>query len=103
MSSAHGSPDLAGLTLAEASTLVRAKKVSPVELTRVSLERIAALDKQINAFITVTQEEALARARKTEEEIMRGQWRGPLHGIPIALKDIIDTVAVRTTAASRVL
>src|SRR5260370_14254709 len=102
MNTAPDNPDLVGLPLAEASALVRTKKVSPLELTRASLERIAALDKQINAFITITLEDALKQAREAESDILRGEWRGPLHGIPIALKDIIDTAPVRTTAASRV-
>jgi aspartyl-tRNA(Asn)/glutamyl-tRNA(Gln) amidotransferase subunit A len=91
---------LTGLSLAEASERVRAKKVSPVELTRACLSRIEAVDRKLNAFITVTADGALAEARAAEEEIGRGRWRGALHGIPIALKDLVDTMGVRTTAAS---
>jgi len=94
--------DLAWLTLTEAARLVRGKKLSPVELTRSCLERIERLNPKLNAFITVTAEPALAQARAAEAEIQRGQWRGPLHGIPIALKDLFDTAGVRTTAASQV-
>jgi aspartyl-tRNA(Asn)/glutamyl-tRNA(Gln) amidotransferase subunit A len=79
---------------------LRRKEVSPLELTRVCLERIDKLNPSLNAFITVTAESALAEARVAEAEIARGEWRGPLHGIPIALKDLIDTAGVRTTAAS---
>jgi aspartyl-tRNA(Asn)/glutamyl-tRNA(Gln) amidotransferase subunit A len=91
------------LSLVEASALVRSKKVSPVELTRACLARIERLNPALNAFITVTDVTALAQARAAEAEIARGKWRGPLHGIPIALKDNIDTAGVRTTAASNVL
>jgi aspartyl-tRNA(Asn)/glutamyl-tRNA(Gln) amidotransferase subunit A len=64
------------------------------------LNRIERLNQSLNAFITVTAESALAQAREAETEIQRGHWRGPLHGVPIALKDLFDTVGVRTTAAS---
>lgn len=91
---------LASLSLTEAAELVRRKKASPVELTQACLERIEKLDPGLNAFITVTAESALASARSAEEEIGRGGWKGPLHGIPIALKDLLDTAGVRTTAGS---
>jgi aspartyl-tRNA(Asn)/glutamyl-tRNA(Gln) amidotransferase subunit A len=95
--------DPTGLSLIDAAALVRSKKVSPVELTRACLGRIERLNPSLNAFITVTDVTALAQARTAEAEIARGKWRGPLHGIPIALKDNIDTAGVRTTAASNVL
>lgn len=79
---------------------LRRKEISPVELTRSCLDRIDKLNPTLNAFITVTAESALAEARAAEIEISRGEWRGPLHGIPIALKDLIDTAGTRTTAAS---
>jgi aspartyl-tRNA(Asn)/glutamyl-tRNA(Gln) amidotransferase subunit A len=88
------------LSLSEASQLVRGKKVSPVELTHECLSRIEQLNPKLNAFITVTTDSALAEARAAEVEIHRGRWKGSLHGIPIALKDLIDTAGVRTTAAS---
>ena len=88
------------LELTEAAGLVRTKKVSPVELTRACLARVEKLNPVLNAFITVTAEPALEQASKAEQEIQRGGWRGPLHGMPIALKDLIDTAGVRTTAAS---
>ena len=93
---------LASLGLGEAAELVRTKKVSPVQLVRACLERIERLDPKLNAFITVTAERALAEARAAEADVQRGRWKGPLHGIPIALKDIVDTAGVRTTAASNV-
>ena len=91
---------LTRLDLSEAAQLVRAGRVSPVELTRACLERIERVDPVLNSFITVTGDGALEEARAAEAELAQGRWRGPLHGIPIALKDLIDTEGVRTTAAS---
>jgi aspartyl-tRNA(Asn)/glutamyl-tRNA(Gln) amidotransferase subunit A len=88
------------LTILEVAPLLRTKTVSPQELTRTCLERIERLDPALNAFITVSTESALAEARAAESEIARGEWRGPLHGVPIALKDLIDTAGARTTAGS---
>jgi len=101
-SHAAGAPasDATWLSLSEASRLVRDKKISPVELTKSCLNRIERLNPKLNAFITVTAESALAQAREAETEIQRGHWRGPLHGVPIALKDLFDTAGIRTTAAS---
>jgi aspartyl-tRNA(Asn)/glutamyl-tRNA(Gln) amidotransferase subunit A len=96
------SQDLSTLTLKHASDLIRRKAVSPVELTEACLARIERHDRAINAFITVTREQALSAARDMEGELRRGRPRGPLHGIPIALKDNIDTAGIRTTAASGV-
>src|SRR5712691_8155879 len=78
----------------------RKGSLSPVELTTDCLARIERLNPKLNAFITVTAESALAQARQAEAEIRRGDWRGALHGVPLALKDLIDTAGVRTTAAS---
>jgi len=89
-------------TLAEASDLIRRRAISPVVLVRECLDVIARLNPSLNAFITVTEESALAEAEQAEAEIQSGRWRGPLHGIPIGLKDLIDTAGVRTTAASAV-
>jgi aspartyl-tRNA(Asn)/glutamyl-tRNA(Gln) amidotransferase subunit A len=88
------------MTISDVSRQLRAREVSPVELTRGCLERIERLNPLLNAFITVTAESALVEARRAEQEIQNGKWRGPLHGIPIALKDLIDTAGVPTTAAS---
>jgi len=82
---------------------VRAKQLSPVELVRVYLERIERLNPRLNAYLTVMGETALAEAQRAEREIARGKRRGPLHGIPAALKDNIWTRGVRTTAGSKVL
>jgi aspartyl-tRNA(Asn)/glutamyl-tRNA(Gln) amidotransferase subunit A len=89
-------------TISELGPRLRRKEVSAVELTRTCLERIETLNPTLNAFITVCAESALDDARRAEDEIARGEWRGPLHGIPVALKDLIDTAGVRTTAASKV-
>jgi len=87
-------------TIVELGPRLRKKEVSPVELTRACLNRIEKLNPALNAYITVTAESALAEAHAAEAEISRGEWRGPLHGIPVAIKDLIDTADVRTTAAS---
>ena len=94
--------DLTKLSIAEAGRRIAARQLSPVELTRAYLERIERFDKRINSYITVTAERALEQARALEAEIARGQNRGPLHGIPLGLKDNIDTAGIRTTAASAV-
>jgi aspartyl-tRNA(Asn)/glutamyl-tRNA(Gln) amidotransferase subunit A len=96
------SDDLTRMSIREAADLVRKKKVSPVELTTACLARINRFNPALNAFITITAESALNQAREAETEMKRGQWRGPLHGVPIALKDLFDTAGVRTTAASGV-
>src|ERR1051325_5640237 len=88
------------LTIADASDLLRRKQLSPVELTTACLERIEQLNPAINAFITVMHDSALAEAHAAEAEIHAGNWRGPLHGIPIGLKDLIDTAGVKTTCGS---
>jgi aspartyl-tRNA(Asn)/glutamyl-tRNA(Gln) amidotransferase subunit A len=87
-------------TIRELSQKLFDRSISPVELTHDCLDRIEKLNPILNAFITVTAESALERARLAEREIFRGQHLGPLHGIPIGLKDIIDVAGVRTTAAS---
>ncbi len=95
--------DLAAMTLKQASQAIRSRKVSPVELTEACLERIAAYNPKINAWITVMREQAMEQARALEKEQVAGRFRGPLHGIPIGLKDNIDCAGVRTTAGSRTL
>jgi aspartyl-tRNA(Asn)/glutamyl-tRNA(Gln) amidotransferase subunit A len=87
-------------TICELSKQIRDRSISPVELTHHCLVLIDKLNPSLNAFITVTAEAALDRARLAEREIYRGHYLGPLHGIPIGLKDIIDTAGTRTTAAS---
>ncbi len=92
--------EMIDLSISEAAELLRQQKISPVELATACLDRIERLNPVLNAFITVTREGAMAQARAAEDEIQRGQWRGPLHGIPIGLKDLIDTAGVRTTCGS---
>ena len=87
-------------SIAETAEQLRKGELSPVELTKNCLAQIEKLNPTLNAFITVTGGLALAQARDAEAEIARGNWRGQLHGIPLAMKDLIDTAGVRTTAAS---
>lgn len=94
--------DLSSLTLKQASERIRSKKVSPVELTEACLDRIKTYNPKINAWITVMREKALAQAKELEKEQASGNFRSPLHGIPIGIKDSIDTAGTRTTAASAV-
>src|SRR5262245_3449792 len=96
------SQDLGTLTLKQASDLIRRRELSPVELTEACLKRMDAYNPSLNAFITITREQALSAAREMEAEQRKGRWRGPLHGIQIGLKDNIDTAGIRTTAASGV-
>jgi|SRR5437667_1828667 len=89
------SQDLASLTRKEASELLRSKNASPVDLTQACLKRIQTYNSALNSFITVTRDQAIEAARAMEAEQWQGTWRGPLHGIPIALKDNIDTAGSR--------
>ena len=92
--------DLTGLTLLEASTRIRNRTVTSTQLTKAMLARIAVYDPKVNAYITVMASEALRQAAQLDEEAKAGRFRSPLHGVPIALKDNIDTAGTRTTAAS---
>lgn len=94
--------DLAYLSVAEGARLVASKKLSPVEWTQALLDRIAAVDPHYNAFIAVTADKALAQAKSAEAEIVAGQSRGPLHGVPYAAKDIFDVRGLPTTCHSKV-
>lgn len=95
--------ELTGLTISRAARLLRSRTISSVELTQATLERIQALEGRLHAFITVTSDLALAQARRAEREIARGDYRGPLHGIPVTLKDLYWTRGIRTTAGSKIL
>src|SRR3974377_125204 len=90
------------MTIAEAAQALRTRGVSSVELTSECLEQITKLNPVLNAFITVTAESALARAREVDGELTQGIDRGPLHGIPIAHKDLMWTKGIRTTSGSKI-
>jgi aspartyl-tRNA(Asn)/glutamyl-tRNA(Gln) amidotransferase subunit A len=95
--------DAARLTLEAAAEALRTRQVSPLALTDACLERIEALEPRLNAFITVTGDLAREQARAAEREIEAGRYKGPLHGIPVAVKDLFATKGIRTTAGSRIL
>ena len=94
--------ELAFLTIAEAARLIENKRLSPVELTTALIRRAEALDPHLNAYLLLTADRAVDQARKVEREIMVGGYRGPMHGIPFALKDIYSTAGIRTTGHSRI-
>ena len=96
-------PDLENLTIAGVAPDVQSRKISPVELTRLFLARIMRLNPVLNAYVTITAENAMAQAQRAEDEIAQGHYRGALHGIPFSIKDNIATRGVRTTAGSKVL
>lgn len=98
-----GSDDLYFRSISDLGSMLRRKALSPVELTRAHLERIDALGERLGAFITVMGESALARARELESSLQSGHYLGPLHGIPVAVKDIVSTRGVLTSAGSRVM
>ena len=95
--------ELAFASIEKMAALLSRRKISPVELAELALRRIERAQPKLNAFITVTAERALADARRAEREILGGRYRGPLHGLPIALKDNIATRGVLTTAGSKIL
>ncbi len=87
-------------SIQETAKSIRLRQISPVELTQRCLDQIEKMNPVLNAFITVTEDAAFSEARVAEREIANGRWRGPLHGIPVAVKDLIDTAGVVTTGAS---
>jgi aspartyl-tRNA(Asn)/glutamyl-tRNA(Gln) amidotransferase subunit A len=93
---------IAGLSLTEAAQGIRSGSVTSTQLTQACLDRIRIYNPKVDAFITVLGERALAQSAQMDAEAKEGKYRGPLHGIPIALKDNIDTAGIRTTAASKV-
>src|SRR5229473_867024 len=99
---AASSDDLARLTISEAARRIRSKEITGTELVQACLERIKVFNPKVNAYITVMQEEALAQAAQLDSEAKAGKFRGALHGVPIALKDNIDTAGTRTTGGSAV-
>ena len=95
--------ELCALTLSEVSARIAGREVSPVTVTEAVLDRIGRLDPHLNAFITVTGETALDEARTAEGEIARGAHRGPLHGVPISLKDLLFTAGVTRLSLAAVV
>ena len=95
--------DLAWLSVAEAAELLRAKKLSPVEYAKALITRAERHDKNYHAYLRATPDLALEDARRAESEILRGEWRGPFHGVPYGLKDIVDYAGLPTTAHSKIL
>ncbi len=93
--------DLTDLTLSEVSALIEARAVSPVEVTRACLARAEATQPTLNAFVRLCPDAGLEAARIAEAEIGAGRWRGPLHGVPVAVKDMIDMAGLPTTGSSR--
>jgi aspartyl-tRNA(Asn)/glutamyl-tRNA(Gln) amidotransferase subunit A len=90
-------------SISDIGSLYRSGSISPVEIARLTVEEIEVLNPKLNAFITVTVESALESARRAESELRAGKDRGVLHGIPVALKDLVETAGIRTTAGSRIL
>ncbi len=87
------------VSIRELCVLIRAQKISPVEVVQACLKRIEELDPKLNAFITVLADQAFEQAKDAEAEIKAGNWRSPLHGIPVGIKDFYDTASIKTTAA----
>ena len=97
------SSDLCFLSIFEASELIGSKQLSPVELVNAHIERIEQTDGKLNSFITLLKEESALAAEKAEQAIQSGNYLGPLHGIPIGLKDLYYTKGIRTTIGSKIL
>jgi aspartyl-tRNA(Asn)/glutamyl-tRNA(Gln) amidotransferase subunit A len=95
--------DLRYITIAEAARLIKARRLSPVELVNAKLKLIDSLEPKLDAFITPTAERAVSEARAAEAQIAAGRYLGPLHGIPFGLKDIFETAGIKTTANSKIL
>jgi aspartyl-tRNA(Asn)/glutamyl-tRNA(Gln) amidotransferase subunit A len=103
MTSAAKPSELLSLDVAALALKLRSREISPVELTAAYLERINDLDPQLRCYITVTGDLARSAAQRAEREIASGDWRGPFHGVPIALKDLCSTRGIRTTGGSKIL
>src|SRR4051794_10355811 len=103
MSMAATDDTLPYLTIRQVGEALRRREISPVELTEAILARIERLDGRLNAFITVMRDAALAQARQAEHDLANGTDLGPLHGVPISLKDLYQTAGVKTTGGSKIL
>ena len=95
--------ELLKLTISEIAPMIQAREVSPVDLTEAALAEAERRQPTLNSFITIMREQALAQAEQAEEELSRGEYRGPLHGIPIGIKDNIATGGIKTTVGTKVL
>ena len=95
--------ELSTLTISELAPKIKSRMVSPVEVTKAALAQTERLQPAVNGFVTVLREQAMSQAREEEAVIARGDYRGPLHGIPIGIKDNIATAGIRTTLGSKVL
>ena len=95
--------DIPFLSIAEATELIATKKLSPVEVIDAHLERVERTDERLNSFITLLRDESVAAAKRAEQAVMSGAVLGPLHGIPIGLKDLYDVKGVPTTVGSKIL
>src|SRR5687768_3800683 len=93
------SDDIHDVSIAELQHRIRTRDLSPIEIVERCLERIHAVNPRLNAFATVVADQARDEARQAHEEIQRGRWRGPLHGVPVGVKDFYDTAGIATTAA----
>ena len=91
------------LTVAELARLIESREVSPVEVTQAYLDRIDQLDFKFNAYLAISRREAMQAARDAEESIARGEYLGPMHGIPVAVKDQFWTKGTRSTGGTRIL
>ena len=89
-------------SLRDVARRIQSREISPVELTTRMLDRIAAIDPKLRSYATVMREQALEAAKRAEEEVQRGRYRGPLHGVPIAVKDLCYTKGVRTMAGTSI-
>lgn len=94
--------ELTDLTIADAAAALRDRRITSTDLTTAHLKRIERVNPTVNAYVTITAERALADAKRADEEIARGGHRGPLHGVPIGLKDIVQTAGIRTTCGSKI-
>ena len=95
--------ELVALAISELAPRIKSREISPVELTEAALAQVDRLQPTLNSFITILHEQARRQAREAETALMRGEYRGPLHGIPIGIKDNIATAGIRTTVGSKVL
>jgi Asp-tRNA(Asn)/Glu-tRNA(Gln) amidotransferase A subunit family amidase len=95
--------DITEMGLADLSARLAARELSSAEAVSAALTRLDRLEGKLNAFITVRNEQAHAEAKKADDEIVRGQYRGPLHGVPVTIKDMFETAGTRTTGGSKIL